>query len=187
MMEIIEVSGIRGSLARGLSQRQDATGVVDAVSAEELGKFPDINLSESLQRIPGVTLNRDDGGRGKAINLRGLSPGFTRVEINGMTAPSNGSVGGGRGFDFGLLPSELFTNAAVYKTGRARDAEGGLAGLIQLETPNSLSNDGLDVVLSAQGDYSENAGDIGSRAALLITNNTDDVFGFSASFVRTEQ
>jgi len=113
MMEIIEVSGIRGSLARGLSQRQDATGVVDAVSAEELGKFPDINLSESLQRIPGVTLNRDDGGRGKAINLRGLSPGFTRVEINGMTAPSNGSVGGGRGFDFGLLPSELFTNAAV--------------------------------------------------------------------------
>lgn len=93
-VELITVTGIRGSLLRGLAQKQGATGVVDAVSAEELGKFPDINLSESLQRIPGITLNRDGAGRGQAINLRGLGPNFTRVEINGMTAPSNGSVGG---------------------------------------------------------------------------------------------
>jgi hypothetical protein len=65
-----------------LSQKKDAAGVVDTISAEEFGKFPDINLSGSLQRIPGMTLNRDDGDRGQAINLRGLSPGFTRVEIN---------------------------------------------------------------------------------------------------------
>lgn len=185
--EVISIAGVRGSLARGLSQRQDAVGVLDAVSAEELGKFPDINLSESLQRIPGITLSRDDGGRGQAINLRGLGPEYTRVEINGMTAPSNGSVGGGRGFDFGLLPSELFGNAAVFKTSRARDAEGGLAGLLQLSTPKPLSSKGLQVVVSGQADYSENADDIGSRTALFISNNTDDTYGVSASIVRTEQ
>jgi iron complex outermembrane receptor protein len=186
-IEVINVSGIRGSLMRGLAQKQQATGIVDAISAEELGKFPDINLSESLQRIPGITLNRDDGGRGQAVNLRGLSPGFTRVEINGMTAPSNGSVGGGRGFDFGLLPSELFTNAAVFKTGRARDSEGGLAGLIQLTTPQPFENEGLKVVASVQGDYSANASDLGSRSTLLISNNIDDKFGISAGVVYTSQ
>lgn len=187
--EVITVSGIRGSLLRGLAQKQDATGVVDAVSAEELGKFPDINLSESLQRIPGITLNRDGAGRGQAINLRGLGPNFTRVEINGMTAPSNGSVGGGRGFDFGLLPSELFSNAAVHKTSRAKYSEGGLAGLIQLETPKPLSStdEGLKVAFGAQGDYSDNADDTGSRLSLLLSNNFDNTFGISAGIVYSEQ
>ena len=187
-LEEIVVTGVRGALQRALAQKRDATGIVDAVSAEDIGKFPDINLSESLQRIPGITLNRDDGGRGQAINLRGLSPGFTRVEINGMTAPSNGSVGGSRGFDFGLLPSELFTNAAVYKTGRARDQEGGLAGVIQLSTPKPLSADeGFSLSASAQGDYSENADDLGGRFAVIANNNFNDEFGISAAIVYTEQ
>ena len=183
-MEEIVVTGVRGSLLRSLVQKRDAIGIVDAVSAEDVGKFPDINLSESLQRIPGITLNRDNGGRGQRVNLRGLSPGFTRVEINGMTATSNS---GSRGFDFGLLPSELFTNAAVYKTGRARDAEGGLAGLIQLSTPRPLDGDGFGVAASAQGDYSENADDLGGRATLLVSNNFSNVFGLSAAVVYTEQ
>jgi TonB-dependent receptor len=104
-----------------------------------------------------------------------------------MTAPSNGGVDGGRGFDFGLLPSELFTNVAVFKTGRARDAEGGLAGLIQLDTPEPLSTKGLNIAVSAQGDHSELAGETGSRTAFLINNNIDDVFGISAGLVYTSQ
>ncbi|MGS2723459.1 TonB-dependent receptor [Porticoccus sp. GXU_MW_L64] len=183
-IEEIVVSGVRGSLLRALSQKRDATGFVDAVASEDLGKFPDINLAESLQRVPGITLNRDEGGRGNAVNLRGLGPEFTRVEINGMTAPVSGNS---RAFSFLLLPAELFTNVAVHKTVRARDAEGGLAGLIQLSTPKPLDGDDFELSASVQGDNSENASDLGGRAALLTSRNFDDKFGVSLGLVYTDQ
>lgn len=186
---VIVVTGVRAGLIRATEQKRAAVGVVDAISAEDIGKFPDLNLSESLQRVPGVTLNRGNGGEGQAINLRGLGPDFTRVEINGLTAPSNGTTdvfggsGGGRGFNFEILPSELFTNAAVYKTARASDSEGGLAGIVRLETAKPLDYNGFKFTASAQGDYSENAESLGGRAAVFVSNNFNDVFGVAASVV----
>lgn len=185
--EAILVTGVRASIQRSLDQKREAQGIVDAISAEDIGRFPDLNLSESLQRIPGVTLDRNAVGEGQAINLRGLGPEFTRVEINGMSGTSNGTGGrfgnseGGRGFNFEILASELFTNAAVHKTSSADQEEGGLAGLVRLETPKPFDYRGLEVSASAQGNYSEIADRIDPRGALLISSNFNDVFGIAAS------
>ena len=92
----IVVTGLRASIERGIQIKRDAAGIVDAITAEDMGKFPDLNLSESLQRIPGVTINRNANGEGQAINLRGLGPQFTRVELNGMTGLGNGTGGPAR-------------------------------------------------------------------------------------------
>lgn len=189
--EII-VTGLRGSLGRAIGTKRDAQGIVDSISAEDLGKFPDLNLSESLQRIPGVTLNRNPNGEGEAINLRGLASQFTRVEINGITALGNGADqningrlggnGGGREFNFEILPAELFTSAKVFKTSRASQSEGGLAGVVSLETPRPLDSDGFKFVTSAQGNYGGKANSLDPRAFATISNNWNDKFGVAAAF-----
>jgi len=191
-IEKIVVSGIRGSLNRALNQKRVAVGVVDAISAEDLGKFPDLNISESLQRIPGVTLNRNSNGEGQAINLRGLGPQFTRVEINGMSGTGNGSGGrfgtssGERGFNFELLASELFSNVEIAKSPNASQVEGGMAGVVALETPEPLSYKGSKFTASAQGNYSEITGDTDPRASFLYSKNVDDVFGIALSMAYSD-
>ena len=186
-LEVIEVQGIRGSLNRALGQKREAVEVTDSISAEDLGKFPDLNISESLQRIPGVTLDRNSNGEGQAINLRGLGPQFTRVEVNGMSGTSNGSGGrfstssGGRGFNFELLAAELFSNVTVKKTPTAKQTEGGMAGVVTLETPKPLSYEGTKFTVSAQGNHSEVLGETDPRGSVFFSHNIDDTFGISAS------
>jgi len=186
-VEAVVVTGVRGSIQRSLAQKRNAEGIVDAISAEDIGKFPDLNLSESLQRIPGVTLDRNSVGEGQSVNLRGLGPEFTRVEINGMSGTSNGTGGrfgnseGGRGFNFEILASELFTNAAVHKTSSADQEEGGLAGVVQLETPKPFDYRGARYTVSAQGNHSDIADTIDPRGAVLVSHNFNDVFGIAAS------
>jgi len=87
-LEEVVVTGFRGSLNTALGQKREATAAIDSIVAEDIGKFPDSNLAESMQRIPGVTLSRTDGGEGRNISVRGLGPGFTRVRINGMEGAS---------------------------------------------------------------------------------------------------
>ena len=185
-VEIITVSGIRGSVVRSLANKYSDSNIADSISAEDLGKFPDLNLSESLQRIPGVTINRNVNGEGSQINVRGLGPQFTRVEINGMTGPASGTSGrlgtngGGRGFSFELLPSELFSSATVTKSSEATQSEGGLAGVVTLETPKPLQHtQGLKFSSSLQGSYSNEPSEISPRAFFTISNNIDDDFGIS--------
>ena len=183
-LEEITVTGIRASIISSIGQKRDASGFVDAVSAEDMGKFPDLNLSESLQRIPGLTLARNDFGEGSSVNLRGLGPAFSRVEINGITGPVNDARGGG--FNFEILASELFSNAAVKKSFNARDVEGGLAGLIQLQTPRPFDRDGLSVAASIQAQRAENAGDTGPRASVLVSQNWHNRLGVTASLAYSD-
>lgn len=183
-MEEIVITGVRGSILNSINQKRGAEGFVDAISAEDVGKFPDLNISESLQRIPGVTLTRNDFGDGSAINLRGLGPNFSRVEINGMTAPVNDARGGG--FNFEILASELFSNAVVKKSFNASDVEGGLAGMITLDTPDAFANEGFNLTTSLQGQTADNADDFGPRAAVLISHNVDNIFGVTASFAYSD-
>lgn len=186
-IEEVVVTGVRASIVRALDQKRNAIGVSDSISAEDIGKFPDLNLSESLQRIPGVTLNRNTSGEGQALNVRGLGPEFTRVEVNGMSGTGNGSGGrfgnseGGRGFNFELLASELFSNATVHKSISASQAEGGLAGTVSLTTPRPFDYPGTKLSASIQGNYSEITGDTDPRAAVLVSRNFDDKFGIAAS------
>jgi len=184
-LEVITVTGLRASLITAIDQKRDAEGVTDSVSAEDLGKFPDINLSESLQRIPGITLNRTDTGSGSTINLRGLDGNFTRVEINGMTAPSNNAATG-RAFDFEILPSELFTNVTVYKTAQASHSEGGLAGLVEMKTPVPFDYDGFKLSTGGQVVDGSLTEDMGHRMSLLVSNTFDDKWGIAASLVQTQ-
>ncbi len=194
IMEEIMVKGVRGGILRGLEQKRQAAGFVDAISAEDLGKFPDLNISEALQRIPGVTLFRNNTGDGQSINLRGLGSQFTRVEINGLTGTNNGtngrfggshsSVGGG--FNFEILASELFDNVSVSKSATAAQTEGGLAGLVQLTTPHAFDRDGFNLSVSGQLQHSSTADDTTPRLALVMSQNWDDYFGLSASVAYSE-
>jgi len=186
-MDSVSVTGVRASIQKSLVEKHSASGIVDAISAEDIGKFPDLNLSESLQRIPGVTLDRSGVGEGATINLRGLGPEFTQVEINGMPGLSNGGENrtgrsdGSRGFNFEMFATELFSKASVYKTGLAEVDEGGLAGTVRLETPRPLDRQGTRMVASVLGNYGELSDKISPRTAVLFSHNHNDVFGVAAS------
>jgi len=187
-LDSISVTGVRASIQQSLLEKHSAAGIVDAISAEDIGKFPDLNLSESLQRIPGITVDRNNIGEGSTINLRGLGPAFTQVEINGMPGMSNGGESrtsyaeGSRGFNFEMFASELFSSAVVYKTGMAEIDEGGLAGTVRLETPRPLDHRrGTRVIGSFLGNYSEQLKTTNPRTSILFSHNKDDAFGITAS------
>ena len=118
-LEEIVVTGFRQSLSVALDAKREATGSIDAIVAEDIADFPDLNIAESIQRVPGVSIARD-GGEGRQVSVRGLGPQFTRVRINGMEAMSaNGGTdaAGGtnrdRSFDFNTFASELFNAVTI--------------------------------------------------------------------------
>jgi len=185
-LEEILVTGVRGSVLNSISQKRNASGFVEAIAADELGKFPDLNLGESLQRLPGVTLNRSNNsgtsslraeGDGSQINLRGLSPEFTRIEVNGVTGTSSFSSS----FDFNILASELFSNVKVFKTSSAKRVEGGLAGSVELNTPSAFDREGTTLVGSVTGQYGDLSDEFDPRVAFLYSSNVNDTVGVTAS------
>jgi TonB-dependent receptor len=162
----IVVSGFRASLERSMDIKRDSSGVVDAVSAEDIGKFPDTNLAESLQRVPGVSINRVNG-EGSQVTVRGFGPQFNLVTVNGRQMASSfvNAVGGdqsvdfsratSRSFDFDNLASEGVSRLEVYKTGRAQVPSGGIGATINIVTqrPLDVSGDGLRGSLGARALY----------------------------------
>jgi iron complex outermembrane receptor protein len=183
---LIIVSGFRESLAAAIDTKRDAVGQVDVIVAEDIGKFPDTNLAESLQRIPGVAIERD-AGEGRQITVRGLGAQFTRVRVNGMetiaTSVDGASSNRDRAFDFNVFASELFNSIVVHKTASASLDEGSLGAVIDLNTGNPLAfGAGLKLVGSAQARYNDLNDDISPRLAGLVAwNNADETFGISAS------
>jgi TonB-dependent receptor len=145
------VTGIRGSLKASMNLKREATGVVDAINAEDIGKFPDTNLAESLQRITGVSIDRVNG-EGSRITARGFGPGFNLVTLNGRAMPTAdvvvvGSGGDGeygtftsRAFDMSNLASEGVSGIEVYKTGRAAIPSGGIGATINIKTLRPLDS-----------------------------------------------
>ncbi|MEQ1547061.1 MAG: TonB-dependent receptor [Chakrabartia sp.] len=142
--EII-VTGIRASLRDSAEIKREALGVVDAISAEDIGKFPDTNLAESLQRITGVSIDRNSG-EGSTVTVRGFGPDFNLVLLNGRQMPAS-SLGSGvpasRSFDFGNLASEGVAGVEVYKSGRANLPTGGIGSVINIKTPRPLDRPGF--------------------------------------------
>src|SRR5690606_3248026 len=139
-LDTITVTGYRASLERALDIKRGEAGMVDAIVAEDIADFPDLNLAESLQRIPGVSITRD-GGEGRNISVRGLGPQFTRVRINGIEGlatgggtDTSGGVNRGRGFDFNTFASDLFSQLVVRKTSAAEIEEGSLGATVDLRT-----------------------------------------------------
>ncbi|MFN4136792.1 MAG: TonB-dependent receptor [Novosphingobium sp.] len=155
--EAIVVTGIRASLTQALNIKRSAQGVVDAISAEDIGKFPDTNLAESLQRITGVSIDRSNG-EGSTVTVRGFGPEFNLVLLNGRQMPTStlgdgASAPSSRSFDFANLASEGISGVEVYKSGRAILPTGGIGSTINIKTPRPLDKPGFSGSLAARGVY----------------------------------
>ncbi len=161
----IVITGIRASLRQSMDIKKNAQGVVDAISAEEMGKFPDTNLAESLQRITGVSIDRSNG-EGSVVTVRGFGPEYNLILLNGRQMPTaNFGNGDGapnsRAFDFANLASEGIAAVEVYKSGRVTLPTGGIGSTINILTPRPLDRPGMRATLSAKGvlDTSRNGKD----------------------------
>lgn len=193
-LDTVVVTGYRASLERAIDIKRGEAGVVDAIVAEDVADFPDLNLAESLQRIPGVVITRD-GGEGRNISVRGLGPDFTRVRINGMEAlttvgstDQNGGTNRSRGFDFNVFASDLFSQMIVRKTASADVEEGSLGATVDLNTSKPFDFDGFTFAASAQAGYSEMAGSASPRFAALIADTwADGKFGGLLSVAYSER
>ena len=193
-VEEVIVTGFRSSLAKALNVKREETAAVDSILAEDIGKFPDLNLSESLQRIPGVSIARD-GGEGRQISVRGLGPQFTRVRINGMEAlttaggaDSSGGTNRGRSFDFNIFASDLFSAITVRKTASADVEEGSLGATVDLRTARPFDFNGFTMSGSAQASYNDLAKKTSPRGAFMIADTwKDGTFGALFSFAYSER
>ena len=193
-LDTVSVTGYRASVERALDIKRGEAGVVDAIVAEDIGKFPDLNLAESLQRIPGVVITRD-AGEGRNISVRGLGPDFTRVRINGMEAlttvgstDQNGGSNRGRGFDFNVFASDLFSQLIVRKTAQADVEEGSLGATVDLRTARPFDYDGFTLVASGQASYADMGDTTDPRVAGLIANTwADGKFGALLSVAYSER
>ena len=193
-LDTVVVTGYRASLERAIDIKRGEVGMVDAIVAQDIGKFPDLNLAESLQRIPGVVISRD-GGEGRQITVRGLGPDFTRVRLNGLealsTVGSSDGQGGsnrGRGFDFNVFASDLFSQLVVRKTASADVDEGSLGATVDLRTARPFDYDGFTAVTNVQASYNDQAGAATPRFAGLIANSWGDgKFGALLSVAYSER
>ena len=195
VVDEVVVTGFRASLANALNIKRREAGVVDAISAEDIADFPDTNLAESIQRIPGVSIDRD-AGEGRTITVRGLSSEFTRTRINGIEAQattgatdSSGSVNRGRGFDFNVFASELFNNITVRKTSSAEVEEGSLGATVDLRTSRPFDSGGAaQTVVSAQYGYNDLSQEYSPRYAGLISRTwLDGRIGALASLAYSDK
>jgi TonB-dependent receptor len=193
-IEEVVVTGFRASLNKALDAKKEQVGAIDMIAAEDIADFPDLNLAESLQRVPGVVIARD-AGEGRQISVRGLGPQFTRVRINGVEAMSaNGgtdAAGGtnrARNFDFNTFASELFNSITVRKTASAETEEGSLGATVDLRSGRPFDYDGFTIAGSLQQGYNDLNSEMDPRAAFLVSNTfADGKFGALLSIAYTER
>ena len=176
----IEVTGYRASLESALNEKREEAGMVDVVKAEDIAKFPDTNLAESLQRVSGVVIDRD-AGEGRNITVRGLGFDFTRVRINGIEAQAttggtdaSGGNNRTRGFDFNVFPSDLFSALVVRKSSSADVDEGSLGATVDLRTARPFDFAGFKASASLGGRYNDLSKESDPRGAFLVSNRFMD-------------
>ncbi len=177
----IVVTGIRGSLQSATNAKKDAVAFGDSIFAEDIGKLPATNLAETLNRMPGVRLNRDTNGEGTQVAIRGLGPSFTRVLLNGsqIQVASDGGTNGGsanREVDLDFFPSELFTRLDLAKSPSPSTLEGGIAGTVNLRNARPFDKPGTHVTVVAQGQYTDANDKVSPRGA-IVASHTTDTFG----------
>lgn len=177
VIEEIVVKGIRGSLRRSLDVKRNAATVVDVVSAEDIGKFPDANVAESLQRITGVAIDRN-GGEGQFITVRGLGPEFNTVLVNGRLMATDNE---GREFSFDVLSSDIIQRAEVYKTSKPELQEGGIGSTVNIVTAKPFDRPGTGFTFSASGIADTLAEELSPELSGFFNYTNDDrTWGFLA-------
>ena len=180
-IEEITVTGIRGSVAAAMDTKRDSSGFVDALVAEDISDFPDLNLSEALQRIPGVAISRQNG-EGQSVTVRALGPEFTQVRLNNQTVTSPG----GRSVDLDIFASELMQSISLVKSPSAEMTEGGLAATIDMKTRRPFDKEGFVAAASVQGQHNSLVEDWDPRYSFLVSNTWGDKFGALVSFAQSD-
>ncbi len=184
-LEEVVVNGYLNSLAEANKAKKDSNIGIDVIIAEDMAKFPELNLAESIQRLPGVAITRE-AGEGREISLRGLGPDFSRVQLNDMEVLGNndsamdsrGQRSRDRAFDFNLFASELFSKVVVEKTYQAMQNEGGMAGTVGLFTGKPFNyEEGWKGAFSAKGGTNSYTSDFQPRVAGLLSYNWDNTLG----------
>ncbi|MEO8375188.1 MAG: TonB-dependent receptor [Sphingomonas bacterium] len=192
--EDIVVTGYRSSLAKSTEAKRASTGFTDSIFAEDIGKFPDTNIAESFNRIPGITITRDITGEGTNVAIRGLGSNFTNVTLNGSPIPvaSSGATdaqGTDRSVDLSFFPTDLFTKLTVNKSYTADLLEGGAAGNVDLRSARPFDHANNYVNYNVQGSRQGIEDGLGVRGSLLGSWHTDTIgilAGFSGQRLRTE-
>ncbi|MBT1446024.1 TonB-dependent receptor [Shewanella sp. JM162201] len=170
-IEVIQVTGIRRSLQESQATKMANSSVVEAISAEDIGKLPDVSIAESLARLPGVAAQRLDG-RANVISIRGLGPDFTTATLNGR---EQATVNDNRGVEFDQYPSELLNQVVVYKTPDATLMTQSIGGTVDMQTIRPLAHGQQTFVVGARGEYN----DLGA----LNSDSTDKGYRFNFSYV----
>lgn len=173
-VEVILVSGIRSSLKASMDDKKNSNLVSDGIKAEDLGKFPDLNVAESLQRITGVAIDRS-GGEGQAVTIRGFGPQFNTVLVNGRQIATDSA---GRAFNFDVLAADQIVGADIYKSTNATMQEGGIGGTIGLITAKPFDYQGFKAVASVKGMYESLSEKTSPSVSALVSNTfNDDTMG----------
>jgi TonB-dependent receptor len=183
-VEVITVTGFRSSLEKSLQAKRNSTTAIDSISAEDIAKFPDLNLGEAVQRVPGVALQRD-GGEGRNISVRGLGPTFTRILVDGMEAQAttggtdaSGGDNRNRQFDFNVFAPDLFSNITVQKTQASETEEGSLGATVNLGMRHPFDDPGYHIAFGAKEGYNDLAKKYAPRFSGVISNTfMDGKFG----------
>ncbi|GLS25167.1 TonB-dependent receptor [Marinibactrum halimedae] len=186
LLEEVVVSGIRASMDRNLDIKRMSGAIVDAITAEDIGKFPDKNVADSLQRVPGIVINRD-GGEGAQVSIRGLSSDLTFTQLNGnFIASSPGEPS--RSFDYTLLPANFIQRVEVFKSPEARLDEGGVGGTVILHTRKPLDMDANSGILNVEATYADVTEEFEPNfSGMYSWKNDDETLGFLVGYTRQER
>ncbi|WP_064791459.1 TonB-dependent receptor [Shewanella woodyi] len=188
-IEVIEVTGIRRSLKESQSLKMSSSSIVEAISAEDIGKLPDVSIAESLARLPGVAAQRLDG-RANVISIRGLGPDFTTATLNGR---EQASVNDNRGVEFDQYPSELLNRVVVYKTPDASVMAQAIGGTVDMQTISPLIHGEQTIAVSLRGELNDlgalnsDSTDKGYRGSISYVDQfADDTFGIALGYARMQ-
>jgi iron complex outermembrane receptor protein len=188
--EVIEVRGIRGSLKENINAKRFADSVVDVITAEDIGKFPDKNVAESLSRITGVAVSREFG-EGEKISIRGAGPKYNRTLLNGQTVGSADWFildEANRSFNYTMLPSVIVKGLEVHKSATASMDEGSIGGTVVLNTRRPLEMDANSVSIGLEAQYSDVSEKTDPLASAMYSwKNEDENFGFMVSAVKQDR
>ncbi|HEY0281913.1 MAG TPA: TonB-dependent receptor plug domain-containing protein, partial [Rhizomicrobium sp.] len=174
-IETVTVVGYRASLASSTNAKRDSVGFSESVFSEDIGKFPDTNIAESFNRIPGITIIREVNGEGLQVAIRGLGVNFTKTLLNGapVAMASTGRTDAqstNREVDLNMFPAELFTQLTVSKSPTADMIEGGAAGVVNMRSMRPFDNPGMHVTYAMQGQIGSVAGKLGEKGTLIVSN-----------------
>jgi len=174
-VESVTVTGYQASLENSINAKRQSLSFTDSVFAEDIGKFPDNNLAESLNRIPGVTILRDSDGEGVNVQIRGLGTNFTKILLNNaqIAVASTGPIdqqNNNREVDLNMFPTELFTQLTVSKSPTADQLEGGAAGTVNMRSARPFDKPGFHLTGSLQGTDYSHAGSLGEKGTLIVSD-----------------